>query len=280
MASIPGRSKGAASAPVESPANAAVKQLRKALRQGELFAGKFWVAESPKLLDEALRSGLRVPLVYAASSRLREFDAQFAGRFQGEWVPLGEKALESLASLESAQGLVALVERPIVEEDAFFASQELLVVLDRIQDPGNAGTILRAAEAFGATGMLFLAGSVSGDSPKLLRASAGSRFRVPVLEGMAAGQFLERARRDGIHLFAASPSGEKALALLDWRFPAALIVGSEGAGVQTELLRKAESFRIPTQGVESLNAGISAAIALYAVAAHRDSPAAAHRGPG
>lgn len=266
MATHFGKSKTSAAA-VESPTNAAVKQLRKTLRQGDLFAGKFWVAESPKLLEEALRSGLNVPVVYADASRIREFQAQFAGSFNGEWIPLGERALESLVSVETSQGLVALVERPKIEEDAFFRNQRLLVVLDRIQDPGNAGTILRAAEAFGATGALFLGGSVSGDSPKLLRASAGSRFRIPVLEGLAAGQFSEKARQIGMHLYAASPSAAPPLGEVRWRFPAALIVGNEGAGVQSELLRVADPFRIPTQGVESLNAGISAAIALYAAAA-------------
>lgn len=268
MATHFGKSKTNAAA-VESPTNAAIKQLRKTIRQGQLFAGKFWVAESPKLLDEALRSGLNVPVVYAEATRLKDFQAQFAGRFEGDWIPLGERALESLVSVETSQGLIALVERPVTEEGAFFSSQRLLVVLDRIQDPGNAGTILRAGEAFGATGALFLAGSVSADTPKLLRASAGSRFRVPVLEGLAAGQFLEKARQNGIHLFVASPGATTALSELRWRYPAALIVGNEGAGVQAELLRHAEPFRIPTQGVESLNAGISAAIALYATTVGR-----------
>lgn len=268
MATPFGKSRSAATA-VESPTNAAVKQLRKALRQGQLFAGKFWVAESPRLLDEALRSGLNVPVVYAASSRLQDFQVQFEGRFHGEWIPLSERALESMVSVETSQGLVALVERPVPDEGTFFARQRLLVVLDRIQDPGNAGTILRAGEAFGASGALFLAGTVSADTPKLLRASAGSRFRIPVLEGLAAGQFLEKARQNGIHPVAASPSAATALSELRWRFPAALIVGNEGSGVQAELLRQAEQFRIPTQGVESLNAGISAAIALYSAAAAR-----------
>ncbi len=267
MATPFGKSRNSATA-VESPTNAAVKQLRKTLRQGELFAGKYWVAESPKLLEEALRSGLNVPVVYADASRIREFQAQFEESFKGEWVPLGERALDSIVSVETSQGLVALVERPKIEEDAFFARQRLLVVLDRIQDPGNAGTILRAAEAFGATGALFLGGSVSGDSPKLLRASAGSRFRVPVLEALAAGQFAGKAREIGMHLYAGSPGAGAVLSAVRWRFPAALIVGNEGAGVQPELLRRAEPFRIPTQGVESLNAGISAAIALYAAAAY------------
>ncbi|MCC6263439.1 MAG: RNA methyltransferase [Bryobacterales bacterium] len=269
MATHFGKSKTSATA-VESPTNAAVKQLRKTLRQGDLFAGKFWVVESPRLFEEALRSGLNVPVVYADASRIRQFQAQFDGRFEGEWIPLGERALESLVSVETSQGLIALVERPTVKEEGFFGKQRLLVVLDRMQDPGNAGTILRAAEAFGASGAVFLSGCVSADSPKLLRASAGSRFRIPVLEGLAAGQFAEIARRAGIHLFAATPGAGPALQELRWRFPAALIVGNEGAGVQPELMRQAEVFRIPTQSVESLNAGISAAIALYAAAGIRE----------
>ncbi len=270
------RHESTSSSTVENPTNAMVKELRKALRQGGLFAGKFWVAETPKLLDEALRSGLNVPVVYVAASRLQEYSSHFRGRFSGEWTPLGERALESLTTVESSQGLLALVEKPALDEPTFFREQRLTVVLDRIQDPGNAGTILRAAEAFGATGAVFLGGSALPDTPKVLRASAGSRFRLPVVEGMAAGQFLASASTVGMHLYVASPTGECSLRDVKWEYPAALIVGNEGAGVQAELERRAIGFRIPTQGVESLNAGVSASIVLYAI----DAPNGGTRKPG
>ncbi len=253
---------------VESPANAALKRLRKSLAHGTLFDGEFWVAESPKLLGEALRSGLHVPVVYAEASRLGDFQARFK-HYRGEWVPLAGRALRSLASVETSQGLLALVERPAADPSAFFAGQRLIVVLDRIQDPGNAGAILRSAEAFGATGALFLAGSASADSPKLLRASAGSRFRVPVLEGLTTPDLIDRVRRHGLHLYAASAGAGLPLDALRWRFPAALAIGNEGAGVEPELARRATPFHIPTKGVESLNAAISAAIALYAAGSAR-----------
>ncbi|MCZ2154440.1 MAG: RNA methyltransferase [Bryobacterales bacterium] len=254
---------------IESAANTTLKRLRKSLAQGALFDGRYWVAETPKLLAEALRSGLSVPAVYAEASRVAEFRAEFGNSYSGEWIPLAARALRSLASVETSQGLLALVERPIVEPSAFFPAQKLLVVLDRIQDPGNAGAILRSAEAFGATGAVFLAGSTSADGPKLLRASAGSRFRMPVLEGLTAPEFIEKVHHHAVHLYAAAPGGGLPLDQVSWRFPAALIVGNEGAGLDPELLRRATAFRIPTQGVESLNAAISAAIALYAAGAAR-----------
>jgi TrmH family RNA methyltransferase len=255
---------------VESASNASVKELRRILRQGGLFAGRYWVAESPKLLEEALRSGLSVPVAYVDAARQQRWMDAFQGSFHGEWVPLGAKALASLATVETSQGLLALVEKPVADASAIFGGNGLAVVLDRIQDPGNAGTMLRSAEAFGASGSVFLTGSVSGDSPKLLRASAGSRFRLPVLEGLNADEFLALAREHRVALYAAEPSATALLPEMSWKFPAALIVGNEGSGVDPALLRHSRGFRIPTRGVESLNAGVSAAIALYEMARAAD----------
>jgi TrmH family RNA methyltransferase len=271
MAGMKAKLRGNVAATVESGANPAVKELRRVLRQGGLFADRYWVAESPKLLEEALRSGLSVPLAYVDAKRQERWMEMFAGRFGGEWIPLGERALASLATVETSQGLLALVEKPRVAPEELFGGNGVVLVLDRIQDPGNAGMMLRSAEAFGASGCILLAGSVSGDSPKVLRASAGSRFRMRVLEGLEAGPFLEMARAHQVTLYAAEPTARRSLGETKWRFPAALIVGNEGAGVDGALLQRAEGFRIPTQGVESLNAGVSAAIALYEMGKGRTS---------
>ena len=136
-------------------------------------------------------------------------------------------------------------------------SPALVVILDGVQDPGNAGTILRSAEAFGATGVVFRRGSVSPRNPKLLRASAGSSFRLPTVAGDPEVPFA---------LYAAHPHTGTAAADIDWSGPCALAVGSEAHGVSAELLRRATPVRIPTGHVESLNAAVAASILLYEAA--------------
>jgi TrmH family RNA methyltransferase len=126
---------------------------------------------------------------------------------------------------------------------------------------------VRAAEAFGGTGILFLKGTVSPHNPKTLRASAGSLFRVPYVHGVANLTALATLRQNGIKLFAAMPAAfttpANPLAATDLSVRCGLIVGSEAHGVGAEWRAAAEAVSIPTVGVESLNAAIAAGILLY-----------------
>lgn len=213
------------------------------------------------MLAEAVRSGLAVHRVYASAKQLQQLRPLYEGQLQTEWVEVSSRAMQATASTETSQGVFALVERPLTDPARFFANQQFLVVLDRVQDPGNVGTIIRSAEAFGATGLVFLEGSASPDAPKVLRASAGSLFRIPFLDGVSAQAFLAAAHR--FSLYAASPEANLRIDELPVRFPAALVIGNEGAGVSAAIDAVAKGFRIPTRKVESLNAAVSAGIALY-----------------
>jgi TrmH family RNA methyltransferase len=138
-------------------------------------------------------------------------------------------------------------------------------VLDGIQDPGNAGAMVRAAEAFGATGVIFVKGTVSPHHPKTLRASAGSLFRVPFAAGLEAPLVRAALEQHRLDIYAAMPwTGAERLAEdVDFGRRCALIVGSEGRGVSIELRGIAEDVAIPTAGVESLNAAVAASVLLY-----------------
>ncbi|HZL55780.1 MAG TPA: RNA methyltransferase, partial [Bryobacteraceae bacterium] len=130
---------------------------------------------------------------------------------------------------------------------------------------GNAGAIVRAAEAFGATGVIFVKGTVNAWHPKTLRASAGSLFRVPVIVGLDAALTRAALQQHRLDIYAAVPfSGSQRLAEeIDLGRRCALIVGSEGRGVSNELRSVAEDLAIATAGVESLNAAVAASILLY-----------------
>ena len=164
-----------------------------------------------------------------------------------------------LSSTETPQGVLALVRLRSWTLEQVVANSSLLVVLDGVQDPGNAGAILRAAEAFGASGAIFLKGSVSPHNSKCMRGSAGSVFRVPVAAGVDAGEFLACK----LPLFAADPRGSRAIAEADLKSPCALVLGAEGRGVSAAVAAAATGLRIPTAVVESLNAAVAAGILLY-----------------
>jgi TrmH family RNA methyltransferase len=259
---------------ITSAANPLLKEVRRAVARGSLTEGGCCVAETFHLLEEALRSGSEVKTVLAAESARAAVVAQ-GRRLAGVKVAVLPDALfAGIAATETSQGVMALVEpRPWKLEQLLPGpgGAALVVVLDGLQDPGNAGAIVRAAEAFGATGVLFLKGTVSPHNPKTLRASAGSLFRVPYLHGLDSAAARDALEGSRIALFAAMPAAVHAtaaksvgsLGATDLTGRCALIVGNEAHGVSAVWRAAAAPISIPTVGVESLNAAIAAGILLY-----------------
>ena len=171
---------------ITSAANPLLKEVRRAVRRGSLTEGGWAVAETFHLLDEALRSACEMKMVLAAESALPELD-RLPGRDRIRVVALADKLFQSISGTETAQGVIALVKPREWKLEELFGAAPLVVVLDGMQDPGNAGAILRAAEAFGATGALLLKGTASPYNPKTLRASAGSLFRRAVCARHGSG---------------------------------------------------------------------------------------------
>ena len=238
---------------ITSAANPLVKDVRRAILRGGLTDDGWCVAESFHLLEEALRSGREVPVVLKSESAR----ATANGR---RTIVLPDKLFQSIAATETSQGVIALVEPPTWSIDQLFGQQSLVVVLDGLQDPGNAGAIVRTAEAFGATGVMFIKGTVTPHHPKTLRASAGSLFRIPYASGTAAD-----LDRPGLSLYAAMPftDSQRIAADVDFKAPCAIVIGSEGRGISPEVHAHCEEIAIPTMAVESLNAAAAAAVLLY-----------------
>jgi len=209
------------------------------------------VAEGTHLLEEALAAKCEVAAVIVAeSARVHYPDSRI----------VSDKAFREMASTETPQGVLALVRPPVSTLEQMTVGNALVVVLDGVQDPGNAGAILRAAEAFGATGAVFLKGTVNPYNPKCVRGSAGSVFRVPLVASLEADQVLKYTQ---LAWYAAMPRAQKLVSDADLIAPCGIIIGSEGQGVEPALAGYATGLRIPTAGVESLNAAVAAGIMLY-----------------
>jgi TrmH family RNA methyltransferase len=255
---------------VTSAANPLVKELRRATGRGSLTAEGLCIAESIHLLEEALRSGCQVPTILLAESAQSKASA-FPGQ---KTVILPDNLFQTITTTEASQGVIALVKPPAWPLDRIFQGQSLVAVLDGIQDPGNVGAIVRAAEAFGATGAIFMKGTSSPHNPKTLRASAGSLFRLPYVTGLDAAATVAALRKQKLVIHAAMPwTGSEHLAEeTDFSRRCAIVVGSEGRGVSQEVRDAADYVAIPTSGVESLNAGVAAAILLYEARRQRGKP--------
>src|SRR5437016_6072802 len=161
---------------ITSAASPLLKDVRRAIARGALTEQGWCVAETFHLLEEALRSDCEVKTVLVAES-VRSAAVAHVGRLaRVKVVVLADPLFQGLSGTESSQGVMALVKPPVWKLEQLFRGCPLVVVLDGLQDPGNAGAIVRAAEAFGATGVLFLKGTASPHNSKTLRASAGSLF--------------------------------------------------------------------------------------------------------
>jgi RNA methyltransferase, TrmH family len=267
---------------VQSQHNARLKELRQALwspgRKGAV-AG----IEGPNLIEEAVRAGLAVRSVFLAQESERLLD-ELALREETEILLVPKKALDAALTTETPQPAAALVEPPDWTWAHLLGGKAaaLILILAGLQDPGNLGTILRSAEAFGATGVVSLPGTVCAWNPKAVRASAGSVFRVPVVTASERECFA-RLREAGVAVWTTTARAAQPADLIDLAAPVALMVGNEGNGVSPDLARQADgALTIPCPGpVESLNAAVAASVLLYESARQRSVSSggpAEHRG--
>jgi RNA methyltransferase, TrmH family len=259
---------------ISSSANPMLKDVRRALVGGTLTQQGYCVAETFHLLEEALRSDCEVKTVLAAESVLSAVEVHVRGLARVKVAVLPDRLFQALAGTETSQGVMALVKPPEWRLEQLFRGQTLLVVLDGVQDPGNAGTIVRTAEAFGATGIMFLKGAVSPYNAKTLRASAGSLFRLPFLYGLDPSLARAAVQQNKVELYAGVParSGARVVTEADLRARCGIVIGSEGRGVGEELRGAAQDVAIPTVSVESLNAAVAAGILLYEARRQRCLP--------
>jgi TrmH family RNA methyltransferase len=279
---------------ITSRENRWVKLFRAGLRGSGPSGDEPIALEGPKLIEEAVCYGLEADAVLVSESGerrleaiLRAASASESGIARSRVLRTTDKIFESLSGTESPQGVAALFRQPAWDFDDILgltstsasggaAIVPLVLVLAGVQDPGNVGTILRSAEAFGATGAVVTRGAADPWSPKAVRASAGSALRLPLLRGMSMPVLLAQLRVSKIKIVASSSCASNAASEVEHTQPAlresvAIFIGNEGAGLAHEVESAADQhFTIPmARTVESLNAGIAASIILYEAARQR-----------
>jgi TrmH family RNA methyltransferase len=252
-----------------SSRNPLLKDIRRAVARGTLTDQGMAVAESFHLLEEALRSNLEVSHVLFAASLRSMIEDKVRGLAGTRGLALDDRLFREVSSTESSQGIIALVRPRVWSLDQLFGRNPLVVILDGVQDPGNAGAIVRAAEAFGATGAVFLEGTVSPYSPKTLRASAGSLFRLPAVHGFDRALVRKAIADRRLQIYIAAPRGTAILTEARLTHGCALVMGSEARGASEQLRSGAVELRIPTTTVESLNVAMAAGIILYEASRQR-----------
>jgi TrmH family RNA methyltransferase len=258
---------------IEGRHNTLVKDLRRAFSRGELTSDGYCAIEGFRILEEAIRSGLRFRAVFFSESAAAKADRLLSQiGDQVETLLLPDKLFASTVPSDAPQGAAALARwKEFSLEDVLPKSKAgPLLAIAGVQDPGNLGTILRSAEAFGAGGVLLGEGTVSPFNPKVVRASAGSVFRLPVARAKLSGA-LGLMKEQSLRLVATASHKGTPLAQANLSGPLAIFVGSEGAGLSRDLIKEMDEIVAIPQApqVESLNVGVATSIVLYEVMRQR-----------
>lgn len=243
---------------LQNPKLKALRSLHS--RKGRKQSGAF-LLETTKLVQEALKSRWPLDEVFATEEWVARYGAV-------EGVPLtlvSERLFSQLVTTESPEGVVAVARLPEESELPDPTGTAFYVVADALQDPGNLGTIIRTADAVGATAVLVGPGTVDPYSPKVVRATMGSLFHLPVLVRPALYDDLAQLKARGVSLFATALRTDRSVYDLDLAGPLAWMVGNEGSGLTPEAVDLAtEAVSIPMPGqAESLNASVATAVCLY-----------------
>ncbi|CAN5593472.1 RNA methyltransferase [soil metagenome] len=257
---------------LDNPRSPRVRGVAKlARREARLDTGLF-LLEGPQAVAEALtfRPQLVVELYATPTALDRYTDIAQAAVDAGVDVEfVTEPVLESMADTVTPQGIIAVCHQfPTSVKDIFRSEPKLIAILEEVRDPGNAGTIIRAADAAGADGVIFTGRSVDLYNPKVVRASTGSIFHLPVAVGAELDSVLERAREAGLTVLAADVKGDDLLvARQDGTLarPTAWLFGNEARGLTDEQLVLADrAITVPIYGqAESMNLATAASVCLY-----------------
>jgi TrmH family RNA methyltransferase len=264
---------------VERLTHPEVRAARKLRRRRERDRSGFMLVEGPRALAEA---GTWVEQVFVAAAA-SDLARSVADRYRRESVPVltvSAEVLGALADATTPQGVVGVARRPRMDLVTLAARATLLVVLDAVADPGNAGTIIRTADAAGADGVVLTSGSVDPTNAKAVRASAGSLFHLPVVDQVDVAEVVSACRSTGLQLVAAAPDGENSYADLYQTGATAIVFGNEAHGLSVEMATQADvtvsvpmmrSKRLGYRGhAESLNLATTAAVVLFEIVRQRN----------
>lgn len=266
-----------AAAPLTHPAVRAARRLRR--RPGRAATGLL-LAEGPNAVNEAVDHLTQVFVVTEPAPRAVEA-LERCRRAGVPQLTVDDRALAALVDARTPQGIVGVARRPRASLGDL-RDANLLVVLDRVADPGNLGTVIRTADAAGADGVVLIAGSVDPGNAKAVRSSAGSLFHLPVVDDVAPDDLAAHCRRTGLHLVGAAADATQRYDDVSWDGPTAIVFGNEAHGLSRDLHRHLRaSVSVPIRRpqrpgyrghAESLNLATTTAVVVFEIARQRGDP--------
>lgn len=253
---------------VSSSKNPIIKELKSLYKKKDRWTNRLYIIEGIKLVSEAINFGMDIKYIIYTDSFLNINEGtslynEICGRDNLVNVP--ENLFKEICDTENSQGIIAVVSFNLKnKEELLNKENSFLLYLDEIQDPGNLGTIIRSADAFKADGVLLGKGCVDPYNPKVVRATMGSVFRVP-LYFIEDNGFLIELKNKNYKIYATSLEGSVPNYEITYKDNFVIAIGNESRGVKEEIINLSDALiKIPMPGLaESLNAGVAASIIMY-----------------
>lgn len=249
---------------IHSSENSLIKEIKKLKDKKHRIEKKQFIIEGFRFVGEALESTFHVPYVFigeASTDKWNSFNIGKKVKSGTKVYTVKDSLLKSICSTDTPQGIAAVVENAKLDmrlDEGFY------VLVDKVQDPGNLGTIIRTSHAAGALGVILIKGTVDVYNEKTLRSTMGSIFHIPILEDREM-EIVNKLKSEGFKFVASSLDTDKNFYDVDLRHKAVICVGSEGNGISQEIYEFSdEKVKIPMPGgAESLNVGIAASIMIF-----------------
>ncbi len=260
---------------INSPNNPLLKEFKRLLKSRHYRYKMQQIAlEGPNLVREALKAGLTPSVVFYTRDYFESDGKKWLANLDPavKQLELPAPLFKRIADTETPQAVAAIVPfNPGKRIKISAGSMQLVLVLDRLQDPGNMGTIIRTAAAAGVDAVYYTSGSVDPYSPKALRAAAGNIFSLPIELSREPLELIGTLKRNKIQLIAADANADQNYWSADYRQPTALVVGNEAGGISPRLCAEVDfSISIPLAGnSESLNASVATGVILYEIIRQR-----------
>ncbi|MGL4731828.1 MAG: TrmH family RNA methyltransferase [Clostridium sp.] len=245
---------------ISSKDNSLIKNIRKLKERKYRTSQNLFLVEGFRFVEEAIKSNFNIKYILISENYPRESYEKYIN-FSGEIYIVSKNVFKTISSTETPQGVIAVVENKqiIPKED-----KGIYILVDKVQDPGNLGTIIRTAHASNCLGVIIEKGTVDVYNEKTLRSTMGSIFNVPIINDSNL-EYVRKLRKDGYKLITSSLDTENNFYDVDLTGKAIIAVGNEGNGISNEVYEISdEKVKIPMPGgAESLNASVAASIMMY-----------------
>ena len=254
---------------IKSIKNPLIKEIKSLYRKKERIKSKSFIIEGIKIIEEAINNNYKIKnIIYTDRLLKTKGGPEFFEKIKSidGLVYVTDTIFKEISDTENPQGIIAITGFEFNELDKYKPDENpFLLFLDELQDPGNMGTIIRTADAFNLDGIILTNGCVDPYNPKVVRATMGSIFRVPIYYTSNNRHGLDYLKNLGIKVFSTSLEGSVPIYDIDYNEGFVLVIGNESRGVSDEIYSMSDRLiRIPMPGkAESLNAGIAASIIMY-----------------